>query len=67
MKRPAGQDLGERVWSWGTSPPRTLPRMGGGGALQEIICKESWCFEEEKAGLLLFLIVTTCSYVSLPV
>lgn len=19
MKRPAGQDLGERVWSWGTS------------------------------------------------
>ena len=27
MKRPAGQDLGERVWSWGTSPPRTLPRI----------------------------------------
>ena len=27
MKRPAGQDLGERVWSWGTSPPRMLPRI----------------------------------------
>lgn len=50
---------------WGNSP--SPPQNGGGAALQEIICKESWCFEEGKAGLLLFLIVTTCSYVSLPV
>ena len=50
------------IWGNSLSPP-----LNRGGALQEIICKESWCFQEGKAGLLLFLIMTTCSYVSLPV